>query len=146
MIRTTFTDPLDGSSYVWPYNPGFDAEQTAGKARSIERTSNSGNVGATKQQGDDGPYIIHWTFRVFTAAHELALWTWFVKCKSRTIYLADFEGAQYEGQIIELSRKRVGVLGGPGDTPQRGFYSEYDFRFEVWALRSGLLHDAGVTP
>ena len=42
------------------------------KQRQIQRTSNTANVGATKQQGDDGPMVLHWEPLIFHLAHELA--------------------------------------------------------------------------
>jgi hypothetical protein len=143
----TFTNPANGQTYVWPNNPNPDAiTQPAQKQRQIDRTSNTGNVGATKQQGDDGPYIIHWEPLVFTAAHEQALWTWWQLCKSQTIYLTDFNGEEFEGQIITLGRQQIGALGGPGDTNERLFYVKYVFEFEVYRFVSGLMAAAGVTP
>ena len=56
MSQVVFTDPRTSSTYTWPSNP--TTEGALDKARQIERTSNTGNVGATKQQGDDGPLIL----------------------------------------------------------------------------------------
>jgi hypothetical protein len=146
MHRVTFTNPATGDSYVWPVNPGpQDITQPTLKQRQIERTSNTANVGATKQQGDDGPLIFHWEPLVFHEAHEQALWQWYALCKGQSIYLTDFAGDVYEGQIITLGRQQIGALAGPGDTQERGFYCKYVFEFEVWRLVSGLLATAGVT-
>lgn len=147
MGQVTFTDPNTADTYVWPVNPGYDGQtQPAQKQTQIDRTSNTGNVGSVKQQGDDGPYIIHWEPLVFHTAHETALWTWYALSKKQSIYLADFDGEEYEGQIITLARQKIGVLRGPGDTNERKFYTKYVFEFEVWAFRSGVLADAGVQP
>lgn len=142
----TFTNPANGQTYVWPHNPPPDGIQPAQKQRQIDRASNTGNVGATKQQGDDGPFIIHWEPVVFTAAHEQALWTWWQLCKSQTIYLTDFDGEEFEGQIITLSRQQIGAMKGPGDVNDRMFYAKYVFEFEVYRFVSGLMAAAGVTP
>jgi hypothetical protein len=145
----TFTNPADASTYVWPHNPDYDAETQAGsgyqqKQRQIERTSNTGNIGATRQQGDDGSFILAWDFTVFTEAHEQALWHWYELCRTQSIYLTDFNSEQYEGQIIDLSRIRQGALGGPGDTNHDGFYREMTLQFDVWRFISGTLASAGV--
>lgn len=143
--QVTFTNPADGQTYQWPINPGFDGvTQPATKQRQIDRTSNTGNVGATKQQGDDGSYVLHWEPLIFHAEHERQLFAWFQLCKSQTIYLTDWNGEQYEGQIITLARTRQGAGGGPGDTNSRGFYETYVFEFEVWRFISGMLKDSGV--
>lgn len=146
VIRATFTDPITAATYVWPINPPPDGVSAQQKQRVIDRTSNTGNVGTVKQQGDDGAYIIHWEPKVFLASHEQALWEWFVKSKKQTIYLTDFNNEQYEGQIITLARQQIGAMGGPGDIPQRLFYCKYVFEFEVYRFISGVMADAGVTP
>lgn len=148
--RVTFVNPANGDTYQWPLNPEQDAETQAGvgyqvKSRSIERTSNTGNIGATRQQGDDGPFVIHWQFNCYSAAFEEQLFAWYELCRSQSIYFTDFDGEEYEGQIITTSRMRTGALAGPGDTGQRGFYTTIVFELEVWVFRSGLLATAGVT-
>lgn len=145
-----FVNPATGTTYVWPFNPDYDAETKAGtgyqqKQRQIERTSNTGNVGATRQQGDDGPFILHWEFTVLTATHEEELYQWYQLCKTQSIYLYDFDAEQYEGQIITAARARQGAAGGPGDITTRGFYTQFVLEFEVWRFITGLLATAGVT-
>jgi hypothetical protein len=143
--QVVFTDPRTSHTYTWPINPGYDGiTQAAQKQRNIQRTSNTANVGATKQQGDDGPMIIHWEPLIFHIAHETALWQWWMLCKLQTIYLTDWDGETFEGQIITLGRQQIGALSGPGDTLQRGFYCKYTFEFEVYRFVSGLLATAGV--
>lgn len=145
--RVTFTNPANGQSYVWEHNPPPDGiTQPATKQRQIERTSNTGNVGATKQQGDDGPYMIHWEPLVYSEAMETALWTWYQLCKGQTIYLTDWNGEVFEGQITQLGRQQIGALGGPGDIGSRLFYAKYIFEFEVYRFVAGPLAAAGVTP
>lgn len=146
MAQVTFTDPKTGATYSWTTNPPPDGIQPSSKVRQIERTSNTGNVGATKQQGDDGPYIMAWNVNVFTEAQEIALWEWYRKCEKQTIYLTDWGGNQYEGQIIELGDQWTGVLSGPGDARDRQGYSRMTFQFEVYRFISGKMATAGVTP
>ena len=143
--QVRFTDPRTGAHYDWPINPGYGGvTQAASKQRQIERTSNTGNVGATKQQGDDGAIIIHWEPLIFLASHETALWQWYVLCKAQTIYLTDFNGEAFEGQIITLGRQWIGAIAGPGDTTARRGYAKYVFEVEVYRLISGVLASAGV--
>jgi hypothetical protein len=147
MNRVTFTDPKTGDTYVWPNNPNPDAiTQAAQKQRSIDRTSSTGNVGLVKQQGDDGPYIIHWEPLIYRESHEEALWEWYAKCKLQTIHLTDFNAEVFEGQIITLGRQQIGAIGGPGDINTRMFYCKYIFEFEVYSFVSGVLATAGVSP
>jgi len=146
-----FTDPASGDSYTFTINPAYDAETKAGtsymeKARQIERTSNTGNIGATQQQGDDGTYVIHWEWDVFSYEQELALWQWYRFCKTQSIYLTDFNGDVYEGQITLMARQRSGAVAGPQDTNLRKFFSYVVMEFSVWNFLSGVMADAGVTP
>jgi hypothetical protein len=138
MTQLTFTNPATSATYAWPANP--NAEQAAVKARTIERTSNTGNVGAAKQQGDDGSLIFDYSVNVLSSAMETQLWEWYVLCRTQTVYVTDWLGEQYEGQIIALSRQRqtAQVNGNP--------WAVYDLQFEVWAFRSGPLYTAGVNP
>ena len=143
MSQVTFTDPRTANTYAWPANPNI--ENTASKARIIERTSNTGNVGSMKQQGDDGPLILDWQIIVQSVTMETALWQWYTLSKLQTIYVADWDLEQWEGQIIMLSRQRVAS----GSIPAGGVTSEYatyQMQFEVYRCISGVLATAGVTP
>jgi hypothetical protein len=140
----TFTNPATGFAYVWPNNPPLDGISASQKQRTITRTSNTANVGSVKQQGDDGPYVLHVEPHVFTVAFETALWQWWTLCRTQTIYWTDIDGAQYEGQIITMSRQQVGALAGPGDIRARKFYAKYVIEFEIYRFISGVM--AGVTP
>ncbi|MFL5861085.1 MAG: hypothetical protein ACJ780_09930 [Solirubrobacteraceae bacterium] len=145
MSQVVFTNPRTSATYTWPINPGYDGmTQAAQKQRQIARTSNTANVGATKQQGEDGPIILHWEPLIFHAAHEQALWEWYVLCKLQTIYLTDWNGEKSEGQIITLGRQWLGAIAGPGDTTERRGYAKYVFEFEVYRLISGVMAAAGV--
>lgn len=136
MSAVIFTNPLTAATYTWPVNPAADSEQPLSKVRQIERTSNTGTVGAVKQQGDDGPLILDWQINVQTSAMETALWQWYVLCRTQTIYVTDWDGEQYEGQIIDLSRARKVA------STQ---YAVYQIQFEIWRCISGILFTAGVT-
>lgn len=147
MGQVKFTNPRTNATYTWPINPGWDAEpQRSGKQRQIDRASNTGNVGATKQQGDDGPYIIHWEFEVFHSSLREALWQWWATSKLQTIYLTDSLGEEFEGQIVTLQQSLVGAAGGPGDTNANVGYWKFIFEFEVYRFISGAMALAGVTP
>lgn len=145
--QVTFLDPSNGDTYVWHVNPPPDGiTQPAQKQRQIDRTSSTGNVGLVKQQGDDGAYIMHWEPLVYHRDQETALWTWWQKCRGRTIHLTNWDGETVEGQIITLGRQEIGAIGGPGDINSRLFYCKYIFEFEVWRFVTGPLADAGVSP
>lgn len=145
MVRCKFTNPADGSFYEWAYNPPFDGiPQGSGKTLAIERLANTGNVGAVKQQGDDGPFILHYEPLIWTAAHQAAMWMWYKLSKKQSIYFTSFTGDEYEGQITTLTQQEIGATGGPGDTNARGYYVKMVFEFEVWRTVSGMLHDVGV--
>jgi hypothetical protein len=138
MTQVTFTDPKTGDTYVWPVNP--HAEAAAQRIRQIERTSNTGNVGATKQQGDDGPHILDFTVNVSSEAMEVALWQWYVLTRKQTIYLTDWLSEKVEGQIIQMFRQRqLGPLNGNA-------WAVYEFQFEVYGFLAGPMYEAGVTP
>lgn len=137
MSQVIFTDPRTGNTYTWERNPTIDTEQPGAKIRNIERTSNTANVGAVKQQGDDGPLIFDWQVSVTSTAQRQALWTWYMLCKTQTIYVTDWEGAQYEGQVVFLSEARKASESG---------YSVFQMQFECYRLISGILYNAGVVP
>jgi hypothetical protein len=149
MQRVTFTNPANGDTYEFATNPEWDAETQQGtgyqeKVRQIERTSNTGNIGATRQQGDDGAFILNWQFAIYSAAQEQAMWSWYELSGKQSIYLTDFDGEEYEGQLTTVGRMRQGAAGGPQDTNSRGFYAIYVVQFEVWVFRSGMIATAGV--
>lgn len=146
MAQVKFTDPKTGNTYTWAVNPPYGGIQPQAKTRQIQRTSNTGNVGVTKQQGDDGPYIIHWQVAVFHKAQQTAMWQWYQLCKMQTIYLTDWEGNEYEGQIISMQDQWVGVVAGPGDATARAGYSQMEMQFEVYRFVSGYMVTAGVLP
>lgn len=143
--QVTFTEPHSGVNYVWAVNPGYDGiTQPFQKQRTITRTSNTANIGATRQQGDDGPMIFHWEPLVFHAAQQEAMWAFYMLCKNQTIYLTDWNGYKYEGQIITLGEQWIGAVAGPGDTTTRRGYAKMIFEFEVYRVLSGPLAVAGV--
>jgi len=138
MSQVTFTDPRVGTVYTWAANP--TTENAVNKNRQIERTSTTGNVGAVKQQGDDEPYILDWGLNVFGTAQEVALWQWYMLSRTQTIYLTDWQGEKYEGQIITVTRTRMAA-------PANGQpWSVYQIQFEVYKFLSGVLATAGVIP
>ena len=137
MSLVVFTDPRTASAYTWEVNPSADYEAPLVKPRTIERTSNTGNVGLVKQQGDDGPLVLDWHVIVQSSAMELALWQWYVLCKHQTIYVTDWDGEQSEGQIVWMGRERK--TGNPE-------YALYQVQIEIYRLISGVLATAGVTP
>ena len=146
MAQVQFTDPRTNTIYRWATNPPYDGPQNSQKQRQIQRTSNTGNVGVTKQQGDDGPFIIDWKVTVFYKSHQQAMWHWYELCKTQTIYLTDWEGNSYEGQIIMLEEQWVGAISGPGDTTARVGYAHMEMQFEIWRFISGYMQAAGVQP
>jgi hypothetical protein len=135
MSLVTFTNPKTSATYEWEVNPTGDSEQALTKQIAIERTSNTGNVGAVKQQGDDGPLILDWLINVPSSGMQIELWQWFLLSKVQTIYVTDWEGEEYEGQIIMLTRARK--IAAP---------TVYQMQLEVYRCISGVLASAGVTP
>ena len=141
MSQVVFTNPANGNTYTWPVNT--TTENAVNKTRQIERTSTTGNVGVVKQQGDDLSYILDWTINVHGPsgnAMEIALWEWYMLSRTQTIYLTDWMGEEYEGQIILVTRTRqpAQLNGQP--------WAIYQVQFEVYAFLSGVLATAGVTP
>lgn len=128
MTFVTFTDPRTGATYQWERNPSADTEQPVSKTRTIERTSTTGNVGAVKQQGDDGPLILDWQIIVLTDAMWQELKAFYVLCDTQTIYVTDWDGDEYEGQIILLSKARK-----VGNPP----YRVCQVQFEIYRVLSG---------
>jgi hypothetical protein len=143
-MQDRFQNPANGTTYTWPIN--HSDEEESGKTRTIERTANTGSVGAVKQQGDDGPIILRWKGTILTRAQLVAMWTWFNLCRTQTIYLRDFDGQEYEGQITTFTPQRKRTLRNPRDTSAPNHYWTYSFEFEVYRFVSGDMLTAGVTP
>jgi hypothetical protein len=145
--QVQFIDPAGlVPTYTWQVNPGYqDITQPAGKQRQIDRVALSSNIGAVRQQGDDGDIVLHWEPLIYHASQETALWQFYQLSKKQSIYLVDFNGEKYEGQITTCQRQQIGALAGPGDINTRLFYCKYVFEFDVWQVLSGPIFDAGVT-
>lgn len=135
-----FTNPATSATYTWERNPSADT--VTPKSRQVERTSTTGNVGAVKQQGDDGTYILDWQINILDAAMETALWEWYMLSRTQTIYVTDWAGEEYEVQIVAISRQRV-----PGALAlTNNQYMVYEVQMEVYRFISGPLATAGVIP
>lgn len=141
-MQNRFQNPANSATYVWPKN--HSDEEGSGKTRTIDRTANTGVVGAVKQQGDDGPLILRWKGTILLRTQLQAMWFWYNLCKSQTIYLRDFDGQEYEGQITSFVPQRHRTLRNPRDTSAPLHYWTYDFEFEVYRVIAGDL--VGVMP
>jgi hypothetical protein len=141
-MRNRFTNPANGATYDWLKN--HSEEDGAGKTRNIERTANTGSVGAVKQQGDDGPLLLRWKGTILQRSQLQAMWTWWNLCRTQTIYLRDFDGEEYEGQITSFVPQRHSTLRNPRDPSAPLHYWTYDFEFEIYRVISGDL--VGLAP
>jgi hypothetical protein len=144
-MQNRFTNPADNSHYDWPQN--HTDEEGMGKARNITRAANTGNTGAVKQQGDDGPLVVSLSGKIQHRAQLQAFWLWFNLCKTQTIYFRDFDSQEYEVQIVSFVPKRIRKLSFSGKDPSMPYhYYEYTMTMEVYGVRAGDLAATGVTP
>lgn len=145
-MRNTFTNPLDASTYEWDMN--HSEEEGMGKARNITRAANTGNTGAVRQQGDDGPLIISLSGKILKRSQLQAFWMWFNLCRTQTIHFEDYDGQKYEVQITSFIPRRLRKLSHSGtrDPAMPHHYYEYTMTMEVYRLIAGDMFATGVQP
>lgn len=144
-MRNRFTNPANGAFYDWLTN--HEEEEEAGKTRTISHTSNTGNVGLVKQQGEDGPYILKLRGKIMHRSQFQAFWEWYALSKGQTIYFRDYDGQEYEVQITSFTPQRVRKLSHTGRDPSTPHhYWTYGMELEVYRFIAGDLATAGVTP
>lgn len=145
MPRNRFTNPANGDHYDWSVN--HSDEEPTGKARNISRTANTGNVGAVRQQGDDGATVLTFSGKINTRAQLQQFWAWYVLSKTQTIYLTDYDGQEYEVLITAFQPKRVRKLMSVSRDPGMPYhYYTYTITMEVLRFIAGDMASAGVTP
>jgi hypothetical protein len=143
--RNYFIDPSTLEVYKWHLNHRPDGDKGTEKKRNIEATANSGNVGLIRQQSDDEPLSLKREGDILHSDQEIAMWQWFQRCKSRTIYFVEFNGDAYEVQITDLKVERLGVVAVTAAGGKR-YYAKYDLEMTVYAMLAGVLAEAGITP
>lgn len=145
MARVRFTNPANGAIYDFQRNPTEEDPQS--KTRPINRTAPTGSVGAVKQQGDEGPFIIGIRGKIMHRAQYQAMWLLYNLCRFQTVYYADYEGATYEVQITSLTTTRVRKLAVIAPDPgMRHYYYDYTLVMEVYRFISGDLAGVGMVP
>lgn len=140
----TFTDPLTGTSYQWASN--HETEDPAGKTRQIAGTANTGLTGRVRQQGDDGPYVVTLHGRIRVREQSRQFWHYYNLCRTQTIYFTDFDGQQYEVQIIGYTEQRVRQASNVADPSMPHHNIQYVLTMEVYGFLAGDLHDEAVLP
>lgn len=139
--RNKFVDPRTGDEYEWHNN--HDEEEESGRSRNISATANTGNVGLVRQAGDMDPFTLKWSGKILRRAQHDALWSWFKLCEHQTIYLGDFDGQEYEVQIVDLrtKRHRGEVVSQSG---LNHHYWTYTIEFHVFAFLDGDMRDLSM--
>lgn len=141
-VRNRFYDPATGQSYDWHIN--HSDEDQHGKQRNIEHTGitggfTGGSIGLVRQQGAASPTLLSYSGTIFHAAQYAAMWDYFQRCESRSIHFRDFEGHEYEVQIVAFEPKRQRTLKNPRDSSIPLHYWTYSIRMEVLRVISGPL-------
>jgi hypothetical protein len=144
MARNRFTNPADGSFYDWQINHAD--EDAVSKSRNITRSGTTDNVGVVRQQGDAGPLTLKYSGTILHRAQLVEFWRWFEISRDQTIYFTDFDGQEFEVQITEFSPQRHRTLRNPRDPSAPLHYWTYSITLDVFAIRTGDMLDAGVTP
>ncbi len=142
--RNYFVNPATTTAYKWNVNHKPDGDKGTSKKRQIETTANTGNVGLVRQQSADEPLVLKREGQLLDEEQEQMMWAMFALCKTQTIYFVEFSGDAYEVQIIDFEVKKIGS-GGPTRRGE-GFYAEYSIEMECYAILTGVLAAAGVTP
>lgn len=143
MARDRFQNPVNGQIYNFPVN--HDEEEPTTKSRTITRTANTGNIGAVRQQGDDGALLLKYHGRTPYRAQAQGLWAWYNLSKNQTIYFYDYDNQGYEVQITELSvtrRRKLSYFGKDPSAPHHTY--EWSITMEVYAVLAGDM--VGVAP
>lgn len=140
-MREAFINPKNGETYEWPVN--HNEEDDNGRGLNITHTANTGGLGLVRQQAEFDPFTLNWRGKILTREQWVEMWRWNELCRVQTIYLRDFEGATFEGVIVEWKPKRVRVVKNTrgGTTAPMHMY-EYTFAFEVIRIVNGPL--AGI--
>jgi hypothetical protein len=139
MARNVFTNPATNETFNWPIN--HSEEEAVGKTRNITRSSTTDNVGAVRQQGDDGPLTMKLSGTILHRAQLVEFWRWFEISRTQTIYFTDFDAQSYEVQITEFSPLR-----NPRDDSAPEHYWTYTLSLDVYRLIDGDMRIAGVGP
>lgn len=135
----------DHTYYDWPVN--HTDEESTGKARNVTRTANTANVGAVRQQADDGGVQLKLTGTILSRAQLLSFWTWFAYCKTSTIIFTDFDGQSYEVQMTDFQPTRKRKLRSIGQDPSIPFhYYTYTMTLDIYRFVAGEMFAAGITP
>lgn len=143
MPRDRFQNPVNGQVWDWP--TGHNEEEPTTKSRNITRTANTGNIGAVRQQGDDGALLLKFHGTALHRVQVQGFWAWYAMCRTQTIYFWDYDDQGYEVQITELSVRRKRKLSYTGPDPSIPFhFYEYDITMEVYAVLAGDM--LGVAP
>lgn len=136
--RDTLIDVMPGGlgEYQFPIN--HETEDEFGGERSIEHTAPTSNVGAVRQQGDDGPLVMRLQGRILHKAMHQTLQNFFEQSRTRTMRFRDFEGEEYEVLITAYKAKRQGVVLNSKDlTNARLHIYSYTLQMEIIRVISG---------
>lgn len=146
MARTpnAFVNPANGERYDWPINHAD--EDAVSKTRSISRSGTTNNVGAVRQQGDDGPLTMKVSGTILHRDQLRAFWKWYALCRTQTIYFYDFDDQGYEVQITEFSPTRHRTLRNPRDPSAPMHYWTYSLTLDIYRFLVGDMAAMGVTP
>lgn len=99
--------------YDWPIN--HSDEDDFGRQRNVEMTASTGGQRLVMQQGDPEPLILRLRGTILTFAQHEMMWAWWVWSTYRTVEFHDFDGNQYEVQILAYKPTRVRVADNPRD-------------------------------
>ena len=140
--RDAFVNPATGVSYIWPI--GHDAEESFGKARSIEHSAPTTGKGLIRQQGAATPMTLRLTGTILHSGQHSQFIYWWNLCETQTIYFDDFEDDRYEVLILDFNPTRQRTLRNSRDPSIPHHYWTYQLNLEVVRFISGPW--TGVTP
>ena len=135
-MRNRFVHPNNAADFLeW----GHETEDATEKLRQVERTANTAGVRLVRQQGDDGPLIFRYTGTIMRRADYRKFWYFFMLSRTQTIYFRDFDGNEYEVQIIAFRPTRTRTLRNMRDSSIPHHYWKFAIEIEVLRVISGDL-------
>lgn len=137
-VANQFENPETSATYDWTIN--HYEESDSGPQRSVEHGANAANTGLVRHQADDQPMVLKYSGTILTEAQLTEMISWYILCKTQTIYFHDFAGDSYEVLITKFNYKRKWVqrnFNDPTNAPNHIW--EYSIEMDIIRVIDGPL-------
>lgn len=143
-MRDRFVNPANGEEYIWQVS--HETEEGTEMRLQVNAVGTTGG-GKVYHQGPTEPFTLRWQGKYDFRAQHVAMLQWAQLAKGQTIYLYDYDGQGYEGQITSFAPKRNRKLSFTGrDAGVPHHFWSYELEFLVYSFIGGDMAAAGVTP